>query len=475
MPLKGNVDTETILGGWRFATSHTPKSVVPHDIQWGGESTTPLLSRKEHAALEHTCDNAAKLYYRNDLYGFSSINTPRSFTLPENIFVMGDMHSANGRLEADANSLVTGSMLSSATTAIKAGALVMGGVSSGGGVLVGSNAFVGNPNRVDYDKLPLPLWCSVAILAKGDITIAEDAHVFGSIISLDGSVKVSEGAKVYGQVYDKSTGLPPHGLTYLDAHSLLGCVVPYSPLGSRFTAGELGDTPSMFGERYYLQGGQRREWRKSNEAWMKAWNKKFDYVPVNDGYQKSHCMPNGGSYLSNDPTDKGHYYVQPYYGRNVGYLLHRNKTVQLWRDSFVVGDIEVPAHKRLVIPANSFVDGRIALRGGATLELGDGAQVAGGIITTVKNRITVGKNCVVHNGVSGTREKLTIDAPHGVSEPTLDNPNIRVAGMNYDSVWAWGSYHPQRMNAVTGVSDNTLVTLRFYMSHRGSLAMMYAY
>lgn len=66
MPLKGNVDTEITLGGWRFATSHTPKSVVPHDIQWGGESTTPLLSRKEHAALEHTCDNAAKLYYRTD-------------------------------------------------------------------------------------------------------------------------------------------------------------------------------------------------------------------------------------------------------------------------------------------------------------------------------------------------------------------------------------------------------------------------
>lgn len=474
MPLKGNVNTETTLGGWRFATSHAPKSVVPSNIQWEGENVTPILSRKEYAALESTCDNAARLYLNNDLYGFSSINTPRSFTLPENIFVMGDMHSANGRLEADVNSLVTGSMLSSATTAIKAGALVMGGVSAGGGVLVGSSAFVGNPNRVDYDKLPLPLWCSVAILAKGDITIAEDAHIFGSIISLDGSVKVSEGAKVYGQVCDKGTGLPPHGLTYLDAHSLLGRVVPYSPLGSRFTAGESADTPSMFGERYYLRGGQRREWRKSNEAWMEAWNKKFDYVPVNDGYQKRQCMPNGGSYLSHDPADKSHYYVQPYYGNNVSYLLHRNKTVQLWRDSFVVGDIEVPARKRLVIPDNSFVDGRIALRGGATLELGNGAQVAGGIITTVKNRIKVGKNCVVHNGITGDRRELTVDAPHGVSEPTLDNPNVRVAGMNYDSVWAWGSHHCQRMNAVTGVSD-ALVTLNFYISHRSSLAMMYAY
>lgn len=231
MPLKGNVTTKTTLGGWRFATSHAPKSVVPSNIQWEGENVTPILSRKEYAALESTCDNAARLYLNNDLYGFSSISTPRSFTLPENIFVMGDMHSANGRLEADVNSLVTGSILSSATTAIKAGALVMGGVSSAGGVLVDSNAFVGNPNRVDYNKLPLPLWCSVAILAKGDITIAEDAHIFGSIISLDGSVKVSEGAKVYGQVYDKGTGLPPHGLTYLDAHSLLGRVAPYSPLG----------------------------------------------------------------------------------------------------------------------------------------------------------------------------------------------------------------------------------------------------
>lgn len=41
MPLKSKTDTETTLGGWRFATSHAPKSVVPHDIQWGGESVTP--------------------------------------------------------------------------------------------------------------------------------------------------------------------------------------------------------------------------------------------------------------------------------------------------------------------------------------------------------------------------------------------------------------------------------------------------
>lgn len=450
-------EDNVMFAGWRNIIAHMQRnrSTSATAPSWAGANH---VQKAPGWKLEKFCSNKGPYYGWSNMHGVNSVHTDQDCIIPEEKFVAGDIYST-ASVTLRPKNLVTGSVLAR-DTVIERHCLIAGGVSVRNTAHIEHGALIGAPYRVAPHKAPLPLWCTVAVLAGGDITIDSGAVIFGSVISLSGEVHVKDGARIFGCVYDSKQGLPHDGLDVEEAKKMPGIVAAYSPIGVSPAGKEPMFANTWLGQGYAIPKSRRKEWRKDSALWYGAWDDNLRRIPLGN-YQREHVSPLGcscvdGSRDKMEPNSK----VYPYFASDVETWLKSwlmGGAPGLWENSFILGDVVVPRRKTLIIPKDSFVDGTITLKPGAHLYLRDGAQVSGGIITTSRNHITIGRECVVYNGIMGDGKTMTLDSVGDLKTPTLHTLEAGITKDLADSVWGWGARHVERMKRTCRFSDEFMV------------------